>query len=50
MFGKVVTNFKDIQEAVATYTARAAEKLRRQKSAARILEVFLISQEKIDSG
>ncbi|MGI8598683.1 MAG: Y-family DNA polymerase [Chitinophagaceae bacterium] len=49
MFGKVVTNFKDIQEAVATYTARAAEKLRRQQSAARIIEVFLISQEKIDS-
>jgi DNA polymerase V len=49
MFGRVVTNFKDIQEAVASYTARAAEKLRRQQSATSILEVFLISQEKIDS-
>ena len=49
MFGYTVTELKEIKEAVATYTARAAEKLRRQKGAASTISVFLISQEKIDS-
>jgi DNA polymerase V len=48
MFGSTVTSLQDIKEAVATYTARAAEKLRRQNGAASIISTFLISQEKID--
>lgn len=40
-FGKYVTDISEIREAVATYTARAAEKLRSQKSAAGIITVFL---------
>ncbi|HUQ97481.1 MAG TPA: DUF4113 domain-containing protein, partial [Chitinophagaceae bacterium] len=36
----------DIKEAVATYTARAAEKLRRQQSAAGVLNVFVVPKEK----
>jgi DNA polymerase V len=48
MFGFTVTELKDIQEAVAAYTTRAAEKLRRQHSAAQVISVFLVSQEKMD--
>jgi DNA polymerase V len=48
MFGSTVTNLKDIKEAVATYAARAAEKLRRQKGAASVISTFLVTQEKID--
>lgn len=46
MFGNTVTSLTDIQEAVATYASRAAEKLRRQRSAASVLNVFLVSNEK----
>jgi len=49
MFGHTVTELKDIKEAIATYTTRAAEKLRRQGGAASLISVFLISQEKIDT-
>lgn len=42
MFGTPVTNIDDIKEAVATYASRAAEKLRRQQSAASIISVFVI--------
>jgi DNA polymerase V len=45
MFGKRVTELKDIEEAVATYTARAAEKLRRQESAAGEISVFMMFQD-----
>ena len=45
MFGNAVTNISDIKEAIATYTARAAEKLRRQKSAANIISVFVVPKE-----
>ena len=45
MFGIPVKNIKDIKEAVATYTSRAAEKLRRQQSAATIINVFIVSKE-----
>jgi len=45
MFGSPVTNLKDIKEAVATYTSRAAEKLRRQYSAANIISVFVVPKE-----
>jgi DNA polymerase V len=48
MFGNTITELKDIKEAVATYTSRAAEKLRRQHSAAGVISVFLVSKEKID--
>ncbi|MBZ5857967.1 Y-family DNA polymerase [Flavihumibacter profundi] len=43
MFGKPVYALQDVREAVATYTARAAEKLRRQQSAAAFLEVYLVT-------
>jgi DNA polymerase V len=45
MFGSPVTNIKDIKEAVATYTSRAAEKLRRQQSAANTISVFVVPRE-----
>lgn len=45
MFGSPVGNINDIKEAVATYTSRAAEKLRRQHGAARIISVFVVSKE-----
>lgn len=48
MFGSTVTALKDIKEAIATYAARAAEKLRRQQGAASVISIFLITQEKID--
>ncbi|MEO6540834.1 MAG: Y-family DNA polymerase, partial [Ferruginibacter sp.] len=45
MFGSPVKNISDIKEAVATYTSRAAEKLRRQQSAASIISVFVVPKE-----
>ena len=44
MFGSPVDNINDIKEAVATYTSRAAEKLRRQHSAASINSVFVVAK------
>ncbi|MBC6491049.1 Y-family DNA polymerase [Flavihumibacter stibioxidans] len=43
MFGRRVFELKDLREAVASYTARAAEKLRRQSSAASVVEVYLVT-------
>ncbi len=43
MFGKPVFELNDIKEAVATYTARAAEKLRRQNCAAKVIQVFVVT-------
>jgi DNA polymerase V len=43
MFGKPVTELASLREAVATYTSRAAEKLRRQYSAAGSLHVFVVA-------
>jgi DNA polymerase V len=40
-FGKKMTEYIYIKEAVATYATRCAEKLRRQNSAANILTVFI---------
>jgi DNA polymerase V len=40
-FGRPVTTIEDMQEAVATYTARAAEKMRRQRLATARLSVFV---------
>jgi len=45
MFGTPVTELNDIKEALATYTARAAEKLRRQHSAASVINVFVVPKE-----
>ncbi|MFM2145375.1 MAG: hypothetical protein RL732_211 [Bacteroidota bacterium] len=43
MFGKPVYELKDLKEAVATYTSRAAEKLRRQYGAAKRIDVFVVT-------
>lgn len=45
MFGQPVTDIKDIKEAVATYTSRAAEKLRRQNGAAKTISVFIVPKQ-----
>jgi len=45
MFGQPVTDINDIKEAIATYTSRAAEKLRRQHSAAKVISVFIVAKE-----
>lgn len=45
MFGDPVNNLSDIKEAVATYIARASEKLRRQRSAAGMISVFIVPKE-----
>ena len=50
MFGSPVTAISDIKEAVATYTSTAAEKLRRQKSAANVISVFVVPKEKTSTG
>jgi DNA polymerase V len=44
MFGHDVTDITDIKEAIATYTSRAAEKLRRQHSAASMVSVFVVQK------
>jgi len=44
MFGNPVGDIDSIKEAVATYTSRAAEKLRRQHSAARVVNVFVVAK------
>jgi len=43
MFGRPVQNPAALREAVASYTARAAEKLRRQGYAAALLDVFVVT-------
>ncbi|WP_301924356.1 Y-family DNA polymerase [Ferruginibacter sp.] len=45
MFGNPVSTITEIKEAVATYTSRAAEKLRRQHSAANVISVFVVPKE-----
>jgi len=45
MFGETVTDLKSIKEAIATYTSRAAEKLRRQHGAAKYISVFIVAKE-----
>ncbi len=45
MFGSPVREIAQIKEAVATYTSKAAEKLRRQHSAASIISVFVVPKE-----
>ena len=43
MFGKPVYTLAELKEAVATFTSRAAEKLRRQGYAAGIIDVFVVT-------
>ncbi|MEO6329315.1 MAG: Y-family DNA polymerase [Ginsengibacter sp.] len=50
MFGINVTELKDIKEAIATYTGRAAEKLRRQQCAASCISVFIVAKEQSHSA
>ncbi len=45
MFGKPVHELNDLKEAVATYTSRAAEKLRRQYCAAKLIDVFVVTND-----
>jgi DNA polymerase V len=45
MFGQPVQKLKDLKEAVATYTSRAAEKLRRQSCAAKFIDVFVVTND-----
>ncbi len=45
MFGNPVGDINDIKEAIATYTSRAAEKLRRQHGAARVISVFVVAKQ-----
>lgn len=42
-FGRMATRLEEMQEAIATYVARAAEKLRAQRSAASILHVYTMT-------
>ncbi|MBS1947142.1 MAG: Y-family DNA polymerase [Bacteroidetes bacterium] len=42
MFGRPVTELCELKEAIATYTSRAAEKLRRQHCAAKTISVFIV--------
>ena len=42
MFGTPVKDKQSIKEAVATYTSRAAEKLRRQFGAASVISAFVV--------
>lgn len=43
MFGKPVFDLSSLKEAVATFTSRAAEKLRRQAGAASSISVFVVT-------
>jgi DNA polymerase V len=45
MFGRPVSQLRELKEAIATYISRAAEKLRRQESAAKTISVFIVSKE-----
>ena len=49
MFGKPVTELHELKEAIATYTSRAAEKLRRQHCAAKTISVFIVPKEESHS-
>ena len=43
-FGKAVTDWRDLEEAIASYTARAAEKMRTQESLASAIGVMIESK------
>lgn len=50
MFGQTVSKLEDIKEAVTTYASRAAEKLRMQGSAAKMITVFAVTKEPSNNG
>jgi len=50
MFGNPVKSINDIKEAIATYTSRCAEKLRRQQSAASVISIFVVPKEPVKEG
>jgi DNA polymerase V len=50
MFGRPVAELSELQEAIATYVCRAAEKLRRQHSAARLISIFIVPKEESHSA
>jgi DNA polymerase V len=50
MFGAPVTSLCDMKEAIATYISRAAEKLRRQHSAATVINVFAVKKDNKTTG
>ena len=50
MFGTPVRKLSEVKEAIATYTSRAAEKLRRQHSAAHIISVFIVPRQQQQPG
>ena len=45
MFGKPVLQLEQLRQSVATYTARAAEKLRRQNCCAGMMQVFVVKND-----
>jgi len=45
MFGEPVKNISAIKEAIATYTSRAAEKLRRQNAVTKTIGIFIVKKE-----
>lgn len=45
MFGKPVYELQALKESVATYITRAAEKLRRQRGAAKVITVFVVTND-----
>jgi DNA polymerase V len=49
MFGQPVRQLCDVKEAIATYTSRAAEKLRRQRSSAKTIYVFVVPKVQRDN-
>jgi DNA polymerase V len=46
-FGKLISSLEDLKEAVATFTAHGAEKLRAQYSVAAYMGVFVIGKDRI---
>lgn len=50
MFGTPVGTLAEIREAIATYTSKAAEKLRRQHGAAAVISVFIVPKEPPQTG
>jgi DNA polymerase V len=50
MFGRQVKLKEEVKEAVATYTSRAAEKLRRQYSATSTISVFAVTKQLLQAN
>lgn len=49
-FGKLVSDLNELSEAIATHTARAAEKLREQESLASYIDIFVMTNKHHDSS